>query len=193
MEDEKSFVYTLILGTCILLCLLLVGKMTLQHLDNRAEEPQSPMTEVTEEPPTETEEIRLTEQDLTAMLRQALPESFPVQNLSVSLWESDTVQLDGIAEKEQLQNSFAGSSIYTLLRFLPERFPVQVVFELTGQGKDLQLQPTILKINTTSFPVEFLPQEALAAMNTAMRTVLENSGFLDLQISIQDGAVVLRH
>ena len=31
MDEERSFVYTLILGVCMLLCLLMIGRMLLGH------------------------------------------------------------------------------------------------------------------------------------------------------------------
>ena len=31
MQEEKSFVYTLILGICMLLCLLMIDRMLLGH------------------------------------------------------------------------------------------------------------------------------------------------------------------
>ena len=47
MQEEKSFVYTLILGICMLLCLLMIGRMMLGHPE--AETQPVPSGEAAEE------------------------------------------------------------------------------------------------------------------------------------------------
>ena len=41
MQEEKSFVYTLILGICMLLCLLMIGRMLLGHPEQNMQPGQS--------------------------------------------------------------------------------------------------------------------------------------------------------
>ena len=67
MDEERSFVYTLILGVCMLLCLLMIGRMLLGHPADQIEtkEPENPAPA----PQTEEEEdlqmkMQLSEDDL---------------------------------------------------------------------------------------------------------------------------------
>ena len=74
MQEEKSAVYTVILGVCLFLCLLMLGNM----LMGRADTGTSPAA------PEEGDamEFHITEDDIASVMTEALP--FPVEDTAVN-------------------------------------------------------------------------------------------------------------
>ena len=67
MQEEKSWVYTLILGVCMLLCLLLIGRMLLGHPGENSPAQTEPETDGQEDIQMG---IEVGEQELSAMIAQ---------------------------------------------------------------------------------------------------------------------------
>lgn len=113
-QEGKSVAYTLILGICMLLCLLMIGHMLLGQ-PNRS-------GHLSQQSPPEQEDdimsIRLTEQDICTLLRKM----FPVEpdDVTVKIGADGTISASAMIYKQALQN-FASSGLRTVLLFLPER------------------------------------------------------------------------
>ena len=75
MQEEKSAVYTVILGVCLLLCLLMLGNMLMGRADTSTA-PAAP-----EEG--DAMEFHITEDDIASVLTEALP--FPVEDTAVKI------------------------------------------------------------------------------------------------------------
>ena len=75
MQEEKSAVYTVILGVCLLLCLLMLGNMLMGRAD----------TSIAPAAPEEGDamEFHITEGDIASVLTEALP--FPVEDTAVKI------------------------------------------------------------------------------------------------------------
>ena len=73
MQEEKSAVYTVILGVCLLLCLLMLGNMLMGRADTGTA-PAAP-----EEG--DAMEFHITEDDIASVLTEALP--FPARYLGM--------------------------------------------------------------------------------------------------------------
>ena len=103
MDEERSFVYTLILGVCMLLCLLMIGRMLLGHPADQIEtkEPENPAPA----PQTEEEEdlqmkMQLSEDDLCTMIVQALP--FSPDGITAKISKDGIVSLGASVQKQSL-------------------------------------------------------------------------------------------
>ena len=75
MQEEKSAVYTVILGVCLLLCLLMLGNMLMGRADTSTA-PAAP-----EEG--DAMEFHITEKDIASVMTEALP--FPVEDTAVKI------------------------------------------------------------------------------------------------------------
>ena len=75
MQEEKSAVYTVILGVCLFLCLLMLGNMLMGKADISTA-PAAP-----EEG--DAMEFHITEDDIASVLTEALP--FPVEDTAVKI------------------------------------------------------------------------------------------------------------
>ena len=84
MQEEKSAVYTVILGVCLFLCLLMLGNMLMGRADTGTA-PAAP-----EEG--DAMEFHITEDDIASVLTEALP--FPVEDTAVKISPVSYTHLD---------------------------------------------------------------------------------------------------
>lgn len=81
MQEEKSAVYTVILGVCLLLCLLMLGNMLMGRADTGIA-PAAPEED-------DAMEFHITEDDIASVLTEALP--FPVEDTAVKISRDGTI------------------------------------------------------------------------------------------------------
>lgn len=165
MKEEKSLLYTLILGVCILLSLLLIGKMLLYrpapvHVPHMAQT----------EPEEERNAMYLSENNITALLTKQLPEGFPVQAPTITILKDGTITAAGQLEKEML--SEAGFPRAVLL-MLPNEFPIEAVFVAQYENGNLTLTPTQIRASGFELPVDQVPKEWVTILNEAVNRALQ--------------------
>lgn len=116
MEEEKSWVYTLILGVCMLLSLALIGRMLVGH-PHGADQPDDNAAQ--DDLPQTSDAIEWTADDLSEMAAQALP--FTAADLTVQISRAGTVTLELTVSKTALsQSGLLEGRMRTALLFLPE-------------------------------------------------------------------------
>ena len=95
MQEEKSAVYTVILGVCLFLCLLMLGNM----LMGRADTGTSPAA------PEEGDamEFHITEDDIASVMTEALP--FPVEDTAVKISRDGTIAVTAAVTRQALTES----------------------------------------------------------------------------------------
>lgn len=116
MEEEKSWVYTLVLGVCMLLSLALIGRMLVGHPHSAD---RSGDTAEPDDLPQASDAIEWTADDLSEMTAQALP--FTADDLTVQISRAGTVTLELTVSKTALsQIGLLEGRMRTALLFLPE-------------------------------------------------------------------------
>ena len=90
MQEEKSAVYTVILGVCLLLCLLMLGNMLMGRAD----------TGIAPAAPEEGDamEFHITEDDIASVLTEALP--FPVEDTAVKISRDGTIAVTAAVTRQ---------------------------------------------------------------------------------------------
>ena len=112
MQEEKSAVYTVILGVCLLLCLLMLGNMLMGRADTGTA-PAAP-----EEG--DAMEFHITEDDIASVLTEALP--FPVEDTAVKISRDGTIAVTAAVTRQALtESNLVPGKLRTALLFLPER------------------------------------------------------------------------
>ena len=112
MQEEKSAVYTVILGVCLLLCLLMLGNMLMGRAD----------TSIAPAAPEEGDamEFHITEDDIASVLTEALP--FPVEDTAVKISRDGTIAVMAAVTRQALtESNLVPGKLRTALLFLPER------------------------------------------------------------------------
>ena len=112
MQEEKSAVYTVILGVCLLLCLLMLGNMLMGRAD----------TSIAPAAPEEGDamEFHITEDDIASVLIEALP--FPVEDTAVKISHDGTIAVTAAVTRQALtESNLVPGKLRTALLFLPER------------------------------------------------------------------------
>ena len=112
MQEEKSAVYTVILGVCLLLCLLMLGNMLMGRADTGTA-PAAP-----EEG--DAMEFHITEDDIASVMTEALP--FPVEDTAVKISRDGTIAVTAAVTRQALtESNLVPGKLRTALLFLPER------------------------------------------------------------------------
>lgn len=186
MQEERSFVYTLILGICMLLSLLMIGRMLLGHPAGTSATPQ----EQSGQPKGESDmEIRLDEKDLMTLIEAALP--FPADEMQVEIGEDSTVGVRAKVRKQSIEQSgLVSGNMRTALLFLPEECMVYGKWETAMQDGMLALR--CLRAELAGFS---LPGEAAATFSQyladAINGRLRELGIKLAGISCADGVLSL--
>lgn len=117
MEEGKSMAYTIVLGVCMLLCLLMIGRMLLGRPAPQSE-PAPSAPEITGQG--DGEGMTIDEQTMRSLLAQTL--SLPEEQLTVRIGADATVSAAMQVERKRLQDSgLVPGSLRTALLFLPEQ------------------------------------------------------------------------
>ena len=112
MQEEKSAVYTVILGVCLLLCLLMLGNMLMGRADTSTA-PAAPEED-------DAMEFHITEDDIASVLTEALP--FPVEDTAVKISRDGTIAVTAAVTRQALtESNLVPGKLRTALLFLPER------------------------------------------------------------------------
>lgn len=132
-HEERSAVYTLILGVCMLLSLLLIGKMLLGH--PASTKPGAP-------PQADGEgngmEIQLNEDELCALVVQALP--FEPEEINARIGDDGMVSISALVNKQTLADSgVITGGMRTALLFLPEECEICGKWQLRAENNTIEL------------------------------------------------------
>jgi|GEM_PF-1739260 len=193
MKEERSFKYTLILGICMLLSLLLIGKMLLSSPPNVQNPPHN--NGITENHPTPTPqpegdtqpmEIQLTENDMYTLITQASP--IPLQDVKVTIGQSGSVSFCASVERQTLLDSNLDGSLRTAILFLPETCGLRGEWTAYIQDNALELDCQSAEIGGFTLPdsvSKALTEEITKVCNEAItRQNIQPSG-----IQFEDGFI----
>lgn len=173
MEQDRSLLYTAILGVCAAASIALVGRMVLYepvelHQPHAAVENAAAGAQL----PEETGEITLSGAELTTLLRAALPEETPVVDIRLRPCADGTLEAAGDLSKEKLQTLVTGTP-RTLLLLLPERCALRAVLSAgcDRETGELHLAVETVEAGGYGLPAELsglLSDELSAAANQAL-------------------------
>ncbi|WP_125114607.1 hypothetical protein [Agathobaculum sp. Marseille-P7918] len=151
MQEEKSFVYTMILGICMLLCLMMIGRMLLGHPEQSA----LPETENPTTPEQEETGMELRESDLCSLIEQALP--VPVQEVTAKIGADQTISVVVLVSKQSLQDSgLVPGGLRTALLYLPDTCRLYGAWTASVTEGKLVLQCQSAEIGSITVPAEMV-------------------------------------
>ena len=185
MQEEKSWVYTLILGVCMLLCLLLLGRMLLGHAEQRAGDAGNQDTEQGETQMG----IPITDETLCTLLAQALP--VQTTQLTAHIGADQTITVSAAVKRQVLEDSgLVPGSLRTALLFLPDPCSISVCWTVALADGALALQCREATLADIALPEELtapLSEQLAAALNRA----LAQSKLLPAGLQWEDGRLTL--
>lgn len=143
MQEEKSAVYTVILGVCLLLCLLMLGNMLMGRADTGTA-PAAP-----EEG--DAMEFHITEDDIASVLTEALP--FPVEDTAVKISRDGTIAVTAAVTRQALtESNLVPGKLRTALLFLPERCKLYGAWSAAVSNGKLSLACRTIKLEGFTLP-----------------------------------------
>ena len=143
MQEEKSAVYTVILGVCLFLCLLMLGNMLMGRADTgtapAAPEEGNAM------------EFHITEDDIASVLIEALP--FPVEDTAVKISHDGTIAVTAAVTRQALtESNLVPGKLRTALLFLPERCKLYGAWSAAVSNGKLSLACRTIKLEGFTLP-----------------------------------------
>lgn len=194
MEHERSFVYTLILGACMLISLLLVGKMLLYepapiHVPHMSQ----PQAEQKIQPQdTEDTNMIITAQDAAGMILEKLPQTLAPEQLTVGMGADGSLSIAGTVQKSAIESQLSNQMAQSILMFLPDRFDLKLssMIQCAADGI-VTLTPVTLSAGPLELPGSAIPQDLLSVFNTAVNDALHSTLGEFSAINMQDGAMEL--
>ena len=185
MQEEKSWVYTLILGVCMLLCLLFLGRMLLGHAAQQADEESNQNTEQGETQMG----IPITDETLCALLTQVLP--VQTTQLTAHIDADQTITVSAEVKRQALEDSgLVPGNMRTALLFLPDSCSVSVCWAVSLTDGALTLQCSTAQLADLVLPEEItapLTEQLSAALNRA----LAQSKLVPTELRWEDGRLTL--
>ena len=143
MQEGKSAVYTVILGVCLLLCLLMLGNMLMGRAD----------TSIAPAAPEEGDamEFHITEDDISSVLTEALP--FPVEDTAVKISHDGTIAVTAAVTRQALtESNLVPGKLRTALLFLPERCKLYGAWSAAVPNGKLSLTCRTIKLEGFTLP-----------------------------------------
>ncbi|MGI6181076.1 MAG: hypothetical protein ACOYIE_03260 [Agathobaculum sp.] len=184
MQEERSFVYTIILGICMLLSLLMIGRMLLGNADGANGAVSEPQPQADEEE----NGMRLSESELGVLIEQALP--FAPEKLTVSIGADGLVQVGALVNKQALSDA-ATEGLRTVLLFLPEKCEVSGAWQVSAENGKIVL--ACRQITAAGFTLpEQVAQGLSERLADTLNSQIEENKIEWSQLNFTEGALLLQ-
>ncbi len=196
MDEERSLVYTLILGVCMLLSLLLIGRMLLGRpvdvpSSDDSSQSTSPSEQYAEKPPEEeVQGIQLTENDLSTLIVQAL--SFTPDRIASQISRDGTVTINATVRRQTLLDSgIISGGLRTALMFLPDECGMHGAWKVFLKDGETCLSCIRLDVIGISLP-EKAAEAATGQIEEKLNKVISEWGIKPVEISFKDGVILIK-
>ncbi len=193
MEEERSFVYTVILGVCMLLSLLLIGRMLLGHpdeapaADGTGQGVTQPDTGMEPQPEDEVKEIQLTDNDLSTLIVKKL--SFAPDRIAVQISRDGTVSINATVRRDMLlESGVVSGALRTALMFLPEECGMQGAWTVSLRDGSVTLADGRMEVAGISLPGAAV-EAATGKIAEGLNQVIAGWGITPAEISFEDGFI----
>lgn len=182
MEEERRMAYTIVLGVCMLLCLLMIGRMLLGHPEQSNVE-DTP-TEITEQ---EGSSIIINEKTLCDMLVQTM--SLPENSLAVHIGAEGTVSVDMQVERQILkENELLPDGLRTATLFLPEQCKLHGAWQVGLQEQIITLACTEAQLNDIVLPSS-MTDGITEKIAEALNAYLSEQGIVPRTLQWEEGTI----
>lgn len=150
MKEEHSFIYTLVLGICMLISLLLIGRMLLGHPTPQSKADETHLDPI-ESSDREAQQIHLSENDLCTLIVQALP--FSPDGITIKIGQDATVSLSASIRKQNLLDAnIVPGNMRTALLFLPDVCKIYAVWDVSINKDLLDLHCATVEVGGYTLP-----------------------------------------
>lgn len=197
MNEEKKTIYTLILGVCMITCLILIGKMML-YSPAPLHSPHVKLQEYTPEKK-KGENVVLTGEQISEMITNQLPEGFPLEALNITIHDDSTIEAQGQLNKSELMKYLSDhgqeltAPLQSAMLLVPDKFTMDAVFNV-GTDKEsslLLLTPIKVTAGGVELPDSLLIPTVFESLNKAINNALCESGIYFTKINLSNGKVEL--
>ena len=193
MGEEKSARYTIILGVCLLLCLLMLGRMLVGRSESEAPPDGTEPVEIVPEEQQEPQEPQLSlvmtmsESDLANFLLQYLP--FTPRGLAVSIGADETASMSMSVDRAELEESgLLTGHFRAAAQLLPERCSLAGEWGVQAEQGKLRFTCLSAQLNDADLP-QTAAELVTGAMANALNRKLEELNVAPQRLAWSDGEI----
>lgn len=192
MGEEKSAWYTIVLGVCLLLCLLMLGRMLIGRSDNETlpggVEPVETVPEEEQQQESQPSLVMtMSESDLANFLLQYLP--FTPRGLAVSISADETASLSMNVDKAELEESgLLTGHFRAAAQVLPEKCSLAGKWGAEAEQGKLNFTCRSAQLNGTELP-KTAAELVTNAMSDALNRKLEELNVAPKRLAWSDGEI----
>ncbi len=192
MGEEKSAWYTIVLGVCLLLCLLMLGRMLIGRSDNEtlpggAEPVETVPEEEQQQEPQPSLVMTMNESDLANFLLQYLP--FTPRGLAVNISADETASLSMNVDKAELEESgLLTGHFRAAAQVLPEKCSLAGEWGAEAEQGKLNFTCRSAQLNGTDLP-QTAADLVTSAMTDALNRKLEELNVAPKRLAWSDGEI----
>lgn len=189
MQQERKWIYTLILAICVIVCIILIGKMVL-YTDIPQHDPHTVVRRAGDGQAEETREISLDSGALLNLLNRQLPADCPLDDLSLGITADGTLTLSATVSRDELQQVADLPAATAVL--LPDACTLSASVSIGWHAEDhaLILEPTALSINGLALPSAFL-QPMTSLLEQAIDDGLRAQGITFCSMRAEAGRLII--
>ena len=188
MGEEKSARYTIILGVCLLLCLLMLGRMLVGRSESEAPpDGTEPVETVPEEQQEPQLSLAMSESDLANFLLQYLP--FTPRGLAVSIGADETASMSMSVDRAELEESgLLTGHVRAAAQLLPERCSLAGEWGVQAEQGKLRFTCLSAQLNDADLP-QTAAELVTGAMANALNRKLEELNVAPQRLAWSDGEI----
>lgn len=196
---NKAKIYNAVTVTCIILCMLLIGRVAADELfGQRPEEHEPP--EVRSDAAGERGDgcvLRLEEEDIEGRLIQYLPADIGAGEPEVEIGADGSVSISAVVSKSRFTKLLGSielpQAVRLVLGLMPgeARVSVSVLCSCDSESRLLAVTPISFGVGDAVFEASDVPQELTDMTGSALNKLLLAAGAEFTGIAFEDGAIIL--
>ncbi len=192
MKENKGYIYTIILGVCLMGCLLLIGKMLLSS-STPLHSPPMPSDIA---PSAEESYFRLSEDTLESMIRDNAS-GIPLDNVEVTIAEDNALQFDLTMKRRELkktaQENSQLSAYSDIIDFLPEDvcFRCSVGVGSTNSG-EVAVSLETVSVMEQEIPKNIVTDTIFSGLSQSINQMLRENHIQVSELVCKDGYLMIK-
>ncbi len=199
----KEKIFSGIIIVCVLLCVLLIGRVVYGNMTKGANtpvhQPVLPHNTGAQDAAKTYSMMVVEEDDIEDGLKKYFPEGFPIKEVDVEIEPDGTLRFESEVSKKAVTKYLAGFGIELgikeslLAGLLPKKLDLVAKFTCScdDDSGTLMVTPSYFKIGDYSMSTDMIPLELTQVFSSGLNKYLIDTGYFFSRIDFGDGVIKL--
>ena len=197
---NKAKIYNAVTVTCVILCMLLIGRVAADELFGRRPEEHEPPKVRSSDPAGERGDgcvLRLEEEDIESRLTQYLPADIEIRDIDAEIGKDGMISISAVVSKSRFVKLLGSVELPRAVRLalglMPgeARVSVSVLCSCDSESRLLAVAPISFGVGDSAFEASDIPQGLTDMTGDALNKLLLAAGVEFTGIAFEDGAIIL--